>query len=267
MKPHAVKAMRPSGNLLAVALIALPILGACDSRSPASPSPTPTGTSTGAPAPSPVQKPAPPPAPALARYHLTGRVTTEAGSPVPGAGLWVEYNSGFRYTQTNGSGEYEFEFDARPLGNDPLGHVGYVYAFSDVHEVNLQWVPLGADGLVQNFSLRPRRVLAAGESTSVPVGPTSSFCKDLEDLHAMEHRCEIIHVESRQAGTLDVDLRADGAVVPVVMWATSGDYIAPVVRLGPSTASFSVRPGKIRIFVGIPEASPTERIDVVTSWR
>jgi hypothetical protein len=194
-------------------------------------------------------------------------VTTETGSPVPGAGLWVEYNSGFRYTQTNGSGEYEFEFDARPLGNDLLGHVGYVYAFSDVHEVNLQWVPLGAGGLVQNFSLRPRRILAAGDSTFVSVGPTSSLCKDLEDLHAMGHRCEIIHVESHQAGTLDVDLRGAGAAVPVVMWATSGGYTAPVVRLGPSTASFSVQPGKIRIFVGIPEASPTERIDVMTSLR
>lgn len=259
--------MRPSRNLLAVALLVLPIVAACDSTSPISPSSSPVVPPSTRAAPSPAPTPSPPLAPALTHYHLTGRVTTEAGSPISGAGLWVEYNSGFRYTQTNGSGEYEFEFDARPLGNDDLGHVGYVYAFSDVHEVNLQWVPLGPGSVVQNLSLRPRRALAAGESTSVSVGPTSSLCKDLEDLHAMEHRCEIIEVEARQVGTLVVELRAAGAVVPVVMWATSGNYGGLIVRSGPSIASIPVRGGRYRIFVATPDGSPTERVDVVTSLR
>lgn len=208
--------------------------------------------------------PVPPPAPV--RYHLNGLVTTEGGAPIAGAGLWVEYASGFRYTQTNGRGEYELEFDARPLQNSPQGHVGYIYAFSDVHEMNLQWVPLGGDRLVQNFVLRPRRIVAAGDAATVSVGLTSSRCKDLEDLHSMEHRCEILHVESPGAGTLDVELRAGGGVTPVLMWATSGDYTGPVRLRGQSSGSFAVHRGTIRIFVGIPDGS-TERIDVVTALQ
>ena len=55
-------------------------------------------------------------------------------------------------------------------------------------------------------------------------------------------------------------MRLSGNLLAVPLFAL------PIVGRG-STASFFVQPGKIRIFVGIPEASPTERIDVVTSWR
>jgi hypothetical protein len=193
--------------------------------------------------------------------------------------VWVEYGSVkgsaptcstvadfcWLFTRTNSNGEYAFEFEARPLTNNRVGYVGHVYAFADGYEVNLQWVPLGSDSLAQSFALRPVRILAAGEFASVSVGPTSSLCVDLEDLYAVEHRCEIIQVEARQAGTLVVDLRAAGAVVPVVMWATSGHYGGLIVKSGPSTASIPVLGGTYRIFVGMADGHPTERVDVVTS--
>jgi hypothetical protein len=261
------------GVFVALAGAIVPLAGACDS-----------GSSTVSPS-SATVVPSSPPAPspsAPTRYHLSGRVTTDAGSPIAGAVVEVDHgrvggstttsfcptvgNFCWVSTQTNGNGEYVMEFEAGPMRDQAIG---YVYSFADGYETNIQWVPLGSPTLVQNLNLRRIRMIRAGEATSVSVQPASSLCSDLEDLWALDNRCEVVQIEASHTGTLVVEVGAAtvGSVVPQVFWATTGNYGGIPVRLSSSTVSIPVRGGTYRIFVGIPDDTATERFDVVTSLR
>ena len=239
--------------------------------------------------PTPSPAPADPSSPPLSstRYRLSGLVIDEAGSPIAGAVVEVDHGAvqggsptsqcvgAFCWlsTRTNASGEYSMEVEAGPLAaSGAIGHqyapgIGYIYSFAPGYETNVQWVPPGGPLLVQNLQLRPERPIRPGESTSVSVGPTSMLCTDLEDWWLLGNRCEVIQVES-SAGTLIVDVRAaSDAAVPLLFWATSGNYAGRITRPSPSTVSIPVSGGTYRIFVGLPEGTPTERFDVVTSLR
>lgn len=267
-----VTVCRRMGGFVALAVLIAPLAGACESGSPpASPSSIPGGTSP----------PPPPPTPsASTRYLLSGRVTAEAGSPIVGAVVEVDHgkvagssttsycpphpNFCWVSTRTNGNGEYAMEFEGGPMGNYGIG---YVYSLADGYETNIQWVPPGSPTPVQNLHLRRIRVIRAGEATSVSVEPASSLCSDLEDWWLLSNRCEVVQIEASQ-GTLVVDVRdAAGSVVPLVFWATTGNYAGIPVRSGPSTVSIPVRGGTYKIFVGIPDGTATARFDVVTSLR
>jgi hypothetical protein len=216
-------------------------------------------------------------------------VTDEAGAPIAGALVEVDHGKvaqssttshcpgggAFCWvaTRTNERGEYAVEVEAGLLRNTPaIGYqyapgIGYIYSYASGYETNVQWVPAGGPLLVHDLQLRAERPIRPGESTSVSVGPTSMLCTDLEDLWLLGNRCEVIQVESA-AGTLIVDARtAGGAPAPLLFWATSGNYAGLITRPGPSTVSIPVRGGTYRLFVGVPEGSPTERFDVVTSLR
>lgn len=288
MKQHTTRSWWRRGAVPALAIMAISLMSACDSQPPMSPSPPPGGPGSVAgpsPAPSPTDSSSPPPS--STRYHLSGRVTDEAGSPIAGAVVEVDHGKAtassttshcpsfgafcWLSTRTNASGEYSMEVEAGRLATSgAIGHqyapgIGYLYSFAPGYETNVQWVPPGGPLLVQNLQLRPERPIRPGESTSVSVGPTSMLCTDLEDLWRLGDRCEVVQVES-SAGTLIVDVRAvGGSIAPLVFWATTGNYAGLITRPGPSTVSIPVRGGTYRILVGIPEGTPTQPFDVVTS--
>ena len=244
---------------------------ACDSASPPT-SPSPPARSTSS----------PPPPGTFARYYLSGHVTDQAGSPISGARVEVDYGKGgldssppshcpsivsfcWLLTTTNAGGAYAVEFEPGPwLGRG----IGYAYSSHDGYETNIQWLPTSSTTAFQIFRLRPVRRINAGASTLVSVEPDSSLCSDLEDLWVLDRRCEVVRIDAT-AGTLVVEARAaEGAgAVPTVFWATTGAYAGPITRPGPGTVSIPVRGGTYQIFVGIPEGTASQRVEVLTSLR
>lgn len=262
---------RPDLSLV-LGVLFVSLAWACDSAPPRTP---------GSPSSSPSSSPAPPPPGAVARYHLSGRVTDHAGSPVSGATVELDYAgpggdsnppsfcpfTSFCWltTSTNDRGDYAVEFEAGPW---PGRGIGYVYSLHANYETNIQWVPTGSTTAVQNLRLRPIRRISAGVSTVVSVEPDSSLCSDLEDLWVLNSRCEAVQIEA-PAGTLVVEARAveAGAAVPLVFWATSGNYASPPTRPGPGTVSIPAGGGAYKIFVGIPDKAASQRFEVLTLHR
>lgn len=286
MRPDTTRSSWGSVAVAALAVLAMSLTWACDSQPPMSPTPLPGGPgSVAGPSPAPSPTDSSPPQPSPTRYHVSGRVTDEAGSPIAGALVAVNHgrvqgstttstcpdfvqNWCWLSTRTNASGEYAMEVEAGPLRSSyGAPGIGYTYSFAPGYETNVQWVPAGGPLLTHNLQLRPERPIRPGESTSVSVGPTSMLCTDLEDLWVLGNRCEVIRVESA-AGTLVVDVGpTGGAAPPLLFWATSGNYAGLITRTGPSTVSIPVRGGTYLLFVGIPEGAPTQRFDVTTSLQ
>ena len=252
---------------LIILVVLAPLAGACDSAPPVSPSPAASG---------------PQASPAFARYLLSGHVTDEDGMPIVGAVVEVDHGRApgspetsscpsiatfcWLNTLTNEQGLYTLEFEGGPL---PGRGIGYVYSLADGHEVDIQWVPTGSETVIQDLRLPRVRPLLAGESTSVSVGPDSTLCSDLEDTWVLGHRCTVVRIEANTVGTLLVEARAATAdgIAPFVFWATSGNYNGPITRPGPGTVSIPIRGGTYQIFVGLPDGSPSQSFDVVTSLR
>jgi hypothetical protein len=225
------------------------------------------------------------------RLQLSGRVLDPTGTPVPGAGVEVDYPSGgatssppshcpgFQFcwlvTRTNDRGEYAVEFEP---GTWPAGRIcdgsqrtgcglGYVYAFLDGYEVDVQWVPTGPSPAVRDMRLRPTRSIRAGESTLVSVDATSSLCTDLEDLWLMGSRCEIVVVASGP-GMLHIEARpAGGGPAPTIFWYTTGNYAGLITRPAPGAAAIPVRGGTYRVLVAVPEGAPSQPFNVTTTLR
>ena len=212
---------------------------------------------------------------------MSGRVLDENGAPVTGALVEVDYLSAggasnppsvcpsiaqfcWLTTRTTNMGEYSVEFEPRPW---PGRGLGYVYSFRDGYEVDVQWVPVGPSPAVRDLRLRASRTIVAGASTVVAVEPTSSLCTDLEDLWALERRCEIVVIESGP-GTLNVEAHAvSGGVVPSMYWYTTGNYAGAVTRPRPGMVSIPARGGTYRVLVALPEGAAPHQFNVTTSLR
>jgi hypothetical protein len=269
--------IRRRTHALVLAVLITSLVAACDSRSPVS------SSATGA-----TPTLSPPPSSSSTRYLLSGRVLTDAGVPI--ADAVVEVNHGrasasaststcpsiavfcWVATRTNSNGEYTLEFEAadeaRP-GVLPSLSAGFVYSFADGYETNIQWVPRGSSTPVQDLRLRRIGPIRPGEPTSVSVEPTSSLCSDLEDTFQLDYRCEVVHIDASREVTVVVEARdaqGGGATPEALFFATSGNYIGPWVRTGPSTLAATLTPGVSRIFVGIRDGA-TRRFDIVTSVR
>jgi len=250
------------------------VTAACGST-PTSPAPTPAPT----PAPSPA------PAPTITRYHVTGRVTQENGSPLSGAGVEVDYREGgggfsdpparchslgcWLFARTDPAGNYDVTFEPGP-GPIFLGQgAGVIYGLMEGFATNTQLLPRGSAEIVQNLRLRPVRRIDVGQSIEVTVEPDSSLCSDLEDLYALSYRCEFVDVVAPTPGTLLVELRGSvGGVVPTVFWTTSGNYTGPITRSPDvSTVPIQIRGGTYGILAGIPAGSAPQRLAVHTSMK
>ena len=234
--------------------------------------------------PNPTSPTLPTPPAASGTLQMSGRVLDQNGAPVSGALVEVDYApaggvsnppsqcplAGFCWlvTKTNELGEYSVEFDARtwPERGWPR-ELGFVYSFRDGFEVDVQWVPNGASPAVRDLRLRPTRGIPAGESIVVSVDATNSLCTDLEDLWAMESRCEIVVIESG-AGMLNVEARpAAGGPAPTIYWYTTGNYAGFITRPAPGAVAIPVRGGTYRVLVAIPEGAPLQKFNVTTTLR
>ena len=266
--PDIIKLRGRASISLAVAVLMFTLGSACNSST--APTPTPT------PAPAPTSAPAP--APGFTRYHVSGVVTDEAGSPIAAARVEVDYApppgrlGAYVLTDANGGGYYEVDFEAdRPLGTMglPPNTVGLISSWKDGYEVDNQLVPGGTVTIVKNLRLRPALTASAGQSIMVSIEPDSSICTDREDWFIPSRRCRSFSVLVGAAGTLTVEPRATGGggIVPIVFSATSGRYERQI--LGPGTVSLlQVRSGeRYLIFVGIPDGTAPGQFEVTTSLR
>ncbi len=250
------------------------LLSACSPSDEASPRPTPTS-------PTVPTLPNPPIPPASSgRLQMSGRVLDQNGTPVSGAVVAVDYAPGggvsnppshcpfanfcWLTTRTNDLGEYSVEFEPRPWAGFGLG---YVYSSHQGYKVDVQWVPTSSSPAGRDMRLRPTRSIPAGESIVVSVDATSSLCTDLEDLWALESRCEIVVIESG-AGVLNVEARpAAGGPAPSIFWYTTGNYAGFITRPAPGAVAIPVRGGTYRVLVGVPEGAPSQQFNVTTTLR
>ena len=260
------------------------LMAACQSPS----APVTAQTPPDAPAaPAPPSPPAPPSTPTSARYHVTGVVTDENSSPLADAYVEVFYTRAdvlfsnpsstcpfggqvcWFGTRTDASGRYDVVYDAKRYSSGGLTNIaGTVTAFNVAgHYLNMQSVPLNRTEHVQNLRLRPVRRISAGDGARVTIEQDSSLCADLEGLYAYHSRCESISVSASRPGTLVVEARAVGGGNPTVYWYTSGNYVAPATRSGAGRVSFVMQPGTVTILVGFPVGSPTQTVDVTTSFE
>jgi hypothetical protein len=92
------------------------------------------------------------------------------------------------------------------------------------------------------------------------------MCSDLEDWRLLEFS-EIVDIHAAGTGTLVVTAGTDAGVVPRLFFATSGNYTGPDTN-GSGIAAAGVTAGqRYRVFVGVPNGMPAQRIDVSTSLR
>jgi hypothetical protein len=220
--------------------------------------------------------PSPTPTPAATRYHVSGVVTDEAGSPIANASIEIDYMpppgqlGAFVPASANGSGYYEVDFEAhRPFPNIGQPTVGVILAWSKDYQDNDQLLPWGATDIVKNLRLRRVQTVSAGQPITVSIEPDSSICWDREDWFVPDHRCYQFDVVVGSPGTLTIDAHAPegGAIVPLVFSATSGRYRGQ--KPGPGTVSlFQVEAGqRYHIFVGIPDGTAPQRYSVSTSLQ
>lgn len=219
------------------------------------------------------------------RYHVSGIVADETGSPIARAGVEIGYSRGGEFssppffcpdtrtcwihTVTDGGGYYDIVFEPGPgpvFGG--ANGAGVIYALYEGYQPNIQSLPRGTADIVENLRLRRVRTVTAGQSITVSIAPESSLCSDLEDWWLLTSRCESVQILVDRPGTLTIEARAaDAGVIPVVFFATSGRYTTPQLP-GPGTASVGVQGGeRYRIFVGIPSGIAADRYDVSTSMR
>ena len=177
--------------------------------------------------------------------------------PLSGQFCWLA-------TRTDDAGEYSVEFEAVPWSGRGLG---YIDAFRDGYEADVQWLPTGSSPAVRDMRLRSTRSISAGESVVISVDGTSSLCWDREDNWALGHRCEIVVIQSG-VGLLYVEARPSaGEPAPLILWYTTGNYTGLITRPAPGTVAIPVGGGTYRILVGTPEGAPTQRFIVTTSLR
>jgi hypothetical protein len=211
---------------------------------------------------------------------MSGRVLDQTGTPVSGALVEVDYAPagagsnpashcpGFGFcwiaTKTNDRGEYSVEFEPLPWADRGLG---YVYSLVDGYEADVQWVPTTASPVVRDLRLRRTRSIPAGASVAVSVDATSSLCTDLEDLWALQSRCELVVIDSG-AGMLDVEARpADEGPAPSIFWYTTGNYAGPITRPTSGAVSIPAAGGTYRILVAVPDGAPLRQFTVATTLR
>jgi hypothetical protein len=267
---------KASGACLMRITVFLALTAGCGST-PTSPAPTPV--------PSPTPSPSPAPAPTIARYHVTGRVTQENGSPLSGAGVEVQYREGgggfsdppahchslgcWLLARTDPAGQYDVTFEPGPGSVFLAQGAGVMSGWMEGFAPNIQLLPRGPAEIVQNLRLRPVRRIDVGQSIELTVEPDSSLCSDLEDLFALTYRCEFVNVVAPIPGTLLVEIRAaPGGVTPTVFWTTSGNYVGPITRNPDiSTAPIQIRGGTYGILAGIPAGSAPQRLTAHTSMK
>lgn len=181
-----------------------------------------------------IARPTAPPAPTRT-FEITGTVTESSGAPVEGATVrWTWPNQAPASATTDGQGVYDLVIEtAIQFATSSIG----IRAEKAGYEANWQYVSL-LQNPSQNFRLRRRVQIAAGESIRVEVGPDDSFC-GLAD----EWRCRRVRVFSSRSGTLTLE------VVPDNPASTAGLMTAPVYTCCSASTAIVVPVGETQVDV------------------
>jgi hypothetical protein len=207
------------------------------------------------------------------RYHVSGIVTDDNGSPIANAEVAVEDFRGRKHatTSTNAGGYYEMVFDASTPG--PPFHL--IYAGGGEYEhYYVQALLSGTADIVKNLRLRRIRTFEAGQSIVISIDPDSSLAYDGEDSWAFDMVWERLHVRVADAGTLTIDARSkEGGIIPSLtvscILVTDNclfDWLkAP---FGSGTGSLSVKANSLfELRVAIPSRTAPQRYEVATSLQ
>ena len=207
------------------------------------------------------------------RYHVSGIVTDDNGSPIANAEVAVENLRGSKQTSTstNAGGYYEMVFDAGTPG--PPFHL--IHAGGGEYEHYYVQAPLsGMADIVKNLRLRRIRTFEAGQSIVISIDPDSSLAYDGEDSGAFDMVWERIHVRVADAGTLTIDARSkEDGIIPSL--TVSCIFVTDNCRFdwvkepfGSGTASLSVKANSLFEFrVAIPSRIAPQRYQVATSLQ
>jgi hypothetical protein len=156
-------------------------------------------------------------------FELTGIVSDQNGSPVPGAKVSVllgydEVASGF----TDSAGAYRLSFTAAPGDNhfpmDPSGTEDAV-AFAQVeragYERYIRYIVGTAPHLVENIRLERINLITPGDATVLSFAPDDTVCWS-DVWPGRELICEIVHVLAPSDGTFTVRARGTGPSSPTL---------------------------------------------------
>lgn len=178
-------------------VVLLPIVAGCaDAGSPTTPGQMPAAIAS----PSVTE-----PIPSLEGrpFTVSGRVTDERGIAIPQVDVTMRhYLNGRVYApsvSTDMSGAYRIEFTSTPyrLGGDSATARAEIIA--DGYEWFWRDVVVTGEHLVENFSLRRRKQIAAGEAIVLSLTAQNGSC-----LGWLRGPCDRVRVVARAAGTLTI---------------------------------------------------------------
>jgi hypothetical protein len=198
-------------------------------------------------------------------YRISGRVADESGAPVLGAHVVVDGRDR-PYTQrvaTHTDGDGRYELFVRPEHLRPDKHpvaIIRAYTADPQYTRSAQLLYVQGASAIKNFYLRGLRTISAGESTTVAVDADSSLC-DLGELSTTTI-CEIVRVTYRTHGTLMVEARGSGDVVPTLrIWR--GESGEGMLSIPVSTEDVE----SIDVAIAIPVGLAPQRYGVYASLR
>lgn len=114
------------------------------------------------------------------RFHVSGLVTNEQGSPMIGTTVtmryWLAGQIGVSTALTDGSGTYAVTFSSNPWGNADGRGAARAEIIADGYDWYYRNVMATGPELVENFRLHRIRRLSPGESIVVPVTRDDGDC-------------------------------------------------------------------------------------------
>jgi hypothetical protein len=148
-------------------------------------------------------------------FEMTGAVTDDAGAPVAGAKITVNFDDGESSdgpsALTDGSGRYTIDFTGVPGSNyypglDPQGTqdaVAFALVQASGYEYYQRFILGSTPQLVENIHLHPIRHMTAGESAMLTVGPDDTVCS-ADAWPGRELVCRIVRVLAPTDGVMNV---------------------------------------------------------------
>ena len=186
------------------------LAAACDGRGPTTPTPPPAPPPPPPPSTGGIPSPPPPslPRPSMA-FEMTGVVTDDKGTPVPGAKVVIQFDfEAGPSVLTDGSGRYSVRFaSTRGANAGPAGtelSVAMALIEAPGYDWYARYLIAPTEQFVENFHLRRIHRITAGESAVVTVEPGSRVCGG-DWSPGRETMCGTIHVVAPADGTLTVE--------------------------------------------------------------
>ena len=167
--------------------------------------------------PAPPTQPAPPqgpaPVPVSTRYHASGIVKDDNGSPVANADVAVENLRGYKQATTSTNAGGCCKWSSRPARRATF--IWSTLAAAASTTLFCQSAAFGHSQHRREPHLSRSRTFEAGQSIVISIDPDSSIAYDGEDWWAFHMVWEKLHVRVAEAGTLTIDVRPAGSgIIP-----------------------------------------------------